>query len=354
MAMPELNLIQVDNAAYKNEYYVRLGCLLRCMQNFILLYNPDTKNTAILNIDYDSEANFMFTFPRHCSLDPRVCLIEVDTKVENALDNSKQYIATTTTYIWYTFEIDSKNSTDFGATEVFTPGISEVFYGALEAAWGDENGYYSTDYAPSNDDQAYYDGVISNLNSLLLNKQSTVVSVSQTSVSVDNTDSIKKAYTSTDFDPVQVLNSYASKTGTGDGDAFQDAYIDEESSLSLTDVTSPELNKEYLTSYDKVIETIVSPSWLAGEVFGLDEEVETTVTIRKHEAQTVKIVNASSNYTPNTNLPPVTDGAVDVQNRTFEKLKNVQNFRKLYKIVETFTTLHKTFQNKITKLDKLC
>jgi hypothetical protein len=140
-------------------------------------------------------------------------------------------------------------------------------------------------------------------------------------------DAIKKAYTSTDFDPIQVLNLFASKNDAGDGDAFQEQYIDKESDLSLTDVTSPELNKEYLTSYDKVIEEIVSAPWLAGEYFGYDQNVETTITIRKHEAQTVKITDKLSNYNPGSNLLPLTDDAVDVQNNTFQKLKNVQNYR---------------------------
>ena len=55
--------------------YIKLGTLLRIIESFLVFYNKDQSNDPIIKMDYDYENNFCFTFPRHVSIDPRVCLI---------------------------------------------------------------------------------------------------------------------------------------------------------------------------------------------------------------------------------------------------------------------------------------
>lgn len=123
-AFPQLNGISKDKAGVKNEYYIKLGCLLRQLQNFILYYSPSQSDQALINFNFDPEDNFMFTFPRHGSLDPRVCLVPLN--YDNSLNNNvsppnsnsgtsplpatqtaatPSYVLEKTTYTWNVIEI---------------------------------------------------------------------------------------------------------------------------------------------------------------------------------------------------------------------------------------------------------
>jgi len=55
--------------------YIKLGTLLRIIESFLVFYNSSQSNDPIFKIDYDYLKNYCFTFPRHASIDPRVCLI---------------------------------------------------------------------------------------------------------------------------------------------------------------------------------------------------------------------------------------------------------------------------------------
>jgi hypothetical protein len=109
-----------DNQSYKGEYYMKLGCLLRTIQNFILYYSKDNNNQALINFDFDPEDNFMFTIPRQISLDPRVCLIQPSSKVfenlanpsETTFDRQKNgFYAIPITYSWQAIEFKDDRGT---------------------------------------------------------------------------------------------------------------------------------------------------------------------------------------------------------------------------------------------------
>lgn len=109
-----------NNQSYKGEYYIKLGCLLRTIQNFILFYSKDNNNQALIDFDFDPENNFMFTIPRQISLDPRVCLIQPSSKVfenlanpsETTFDRQKSgFYAIPITYSWKTITIDDNKNT---------------------------------------------------------------------------------------------------------------------------------------------------------------------------------------------------------------------------------------------------
>ena len=128
-----------DNQSYKGEYYMKLGCLLRTIQNFILYYSKDNNNQALINFDFDPEDNFMFTIPRQISLDPRVCLIQPSPKAfENTAGSTtttfdrqkKGFYAIPITYSWKTITVDDKvgnnTSTDFQIKERIVGKVTDI------------------------------------------------------------------------------------------------------------------------------------------------------------------------------------------------------------------------------------
>jgi hypothetical protein len=132
-----------DNQAYKGEYYMKLGCLLRTIQNFILYYSKDNNNQALINFDFDPEDNFMFTIPRQISLDPRVCLIQPSSKAfENTAGSTtttfdrqkKGFYATPITYSWQSIEFkDDKNEFGDGKERLI---IKDNGYSTIEDWYG--------------------------------------------------------------------------------------------------------------------------------------------------------------------------------------------------------------------------
>ena len=142
-----------DNQSYKGEYYMKLGCLLRTIQNFILYYSKDNNNQALINFDFDPEDNFMFTIPRQISLDPRVCLIQPSSKVfknlanpsETTFDRQKNgFYAIPITYSWQAIEFQD-DRLEFSRGERFLK--SSVLY--ADGSSGDEkdiNAYYASLY----------------------------------------------------------------------------------------------------------------------------------------------------------------------------------------------------------------
>jgi len=83
---PELNGVNNGKEFYNGQYFIKLGVLLRCLQNFCLLYNPDKSNEAIFTFNTNEEESFCFTYARHGSLDPRVCLVEIDRDLKLEVD----------------------------------------------------------------------------------------------------------------------------------------------------------------------------------------------------------------------------------------------------------------------------
>ena len=65
-------------------YYIRLGNFLGFLQDEVMIkvdnVGKGKNSTPIFNISTDIESNIMFTMPNHISLDPRVCITNVDLK----------------------------------------------------------------------------------------------------------------------------------------------------------------------------------------------------------------------------------------------------------------------------------
>lgn len=132
-----------ENQSYKGEYYMKLGCLLRTIQNFILYYSKDNNNQALINFDFDPEDNFMFTIPRQISLDPRVCLIQPSPKAfENAAGSTattfdkqkKGFYAIPITYSWQAIEFkDDKGTFGDGKEKII---LKDKSYSTIQDWYG--------------------------------------------------------------------------------------------------------------------------------------------------------------------------------------------------------------------------
>ena len=95
------------------QYYMKLGTLLRIIESFLLYYDTSKSNSTqttegkellgnppLFEIDYNYNTNYCFTFPRHCSTDPKVCLIPIDlNEIDNGTVSGPYYIDTTYTYL---------------------------------------------------------------------------------------------------------------------------------------------------------------------------------------------------------------------------------------------------------------
>ena len=98
------------------QYYMKLGTLLRIIESFLLYYDTSRSNSTqtdvvgeekellgnppLFEIDYNYNTNYCFTFPRHCSIDPKVCLIPIDLdEIGSETTSGPYYIETTYTYL---------------------------------------------------------------------------------------------------------------------------------------------------------------------------------------------------------------------------------------------------------------
>ena len=115
------------------QYYMKLGTLLRIIESFLLCYDTTKLNnlqqtliqsianledlrqeedqksiqkilgySPLFKIDYNYNNNFCLTFPRHCSIDPKVCLIPIsldEIKTGEGSMAGSFYIDTVYTYL---------------------------------------------------------------------------------------------------------------------------------------------------------------------------------------------------------------------------------------------------------------
>jgi hypothetical protein len=102
----------------KSQYYMKLGTLLRIIESFLLYYDTskDEKRgrPPLFKIDYNYNDNYCLTFPRHISLNPKVCLIPLDEGTVASTNDID--IAVDTTYTFYTYrklEYDVNTKQDY-------------------------------------------------------------------------------------------------------------------------------------------------------------------------------------------------------------------------------------------------
>lgn len=91
---------KLSDGVWKRHYFMKLGTLCRIIESFLSVYDTSKSSTEkgsegkapILKIDYNFDKNYCLTFPRHCSLDPKVSVIPVKKKVDDKkIDGQHQY-----------------------------------------------------------------------------------------------------------------------------------------------------------------------------------------------------------------------------------------------------------------------
>jgi len=88
---------KLSEGYWNNQHYIKLGALLRIIDSFLTIYNDQDNDDPLFKIDYNFTNNFCFTIPGHASVDPKVCLIPINTENSaNALKAGKVFYEDTT------------------------------------------------------------------------------------------------------------------------------------------------------------------------------------------------------------------------------------------------------------------
>jgi hypothetical protein len=342
-SFPELEgITQTGNySTYKNEYYVRLGAFLRTLQNFTLLYNTDSsdeKKPAIVSLDYDPESNFMFTYPRQGSIDPRICLVPLEEKIEDSTTassgSSNDYIVTEKSYRWKTIEVAEESSSNGGIWIGFD---EDSPYKESETDYADigeylerpaDLGIFGGDPNFAGDTQSEKTRVTNFLTNNFSGKTIESITTSTTTATSDTLPTVYDNGKSVDNDD-SVIKQYliSWSTRNSDTDDFFDDYVDKTDKGKVENFKA-ELGKEYLIQWDKLVEE-------KKESYRSKDSVDTafsdsaifkfSVTIRTYEAKTWTLTNPNSVYS-NANTSNASSQTPDVTNKLFENIKKV-NFR---------------------------
>ena len=100
----------------KEHYYIKLGTLLRIVESFLVYYDTSkgniNKRPPIFKIDYNYNTNYCLTFPRHASLNPKVCLIPIEKT--GSSDENVGLVANLTQYTYLSKAVPYTSV--FGAT----------------------------------------------------------------------------------------------------------------------------------------------------------------------------------------------------------------------------------------------
>lgn len=118
------------------QYYMKLGTLLRIIESFLLYYDTSRSNATqtdvvgeekellgnppLFEIDYNYNSNYCFTFPRHCSIDPKVCLIpiELDEIESSGTPSGPYYIDTVYTYLTISYATSTSGTNNSNTSPV--------------------------------------------------------------------------------------------------------------------------------------------------------------------------------------------------------------------------------------------
>lgn len=113
----------------KSQYYIKLGTLLRIIESFLLYYDTSKSGNGgkppLFKIDYNYNTNYCLTFPRHTSLDPKVCLIPI-VKSTGA---PSQFVQRTTVYTYLTSDGSFPGVPQDNTDLVYPEASGQKYYG---------------------------------------------------------------------------------------------------------------------------------------------------------------------------------------------------------------------------------
>ena len=109
----EILVDENGNEQAANQYYIKLGTLLRILESFLIYYDStktdsENSNPPVFKIDHNYDTNFCLTTPTHLSVDPRVCVIPLSYNYELNKTLVGEYRKITETRELYWDRIDKK------------------------------------------------------------------------------------------------------------------------------------------------------------------------------------------------------------------------------------------------------
>jgi hypothetical protein len=325
---PQLNGVNTGGAGLNAQYFIKLGVLLRCLQNFCLLYNPDKNNEALININTDDEESFCFTYARQGSLDPRVCLIDIDKELKLTINpttgvatspptsSASNYTITNTYYDYKFLKIEDTYSSTPAYDDLYDPeqgpyidAPNDIDSYALSVlptrgTWSDEFEKFLNDQFPEAD-------------STKIVKKTT----NQPGGFVSDLNNIKYSNATTAY--LSILEDYVVKDDDQEYQDFKDKFI-YDPNLSGTFVTSAVTEgQNYLTDYNleinKIIKVIDVPTSGGGP-----RKITLTVTTKRAIVSTY--VKSTTGYV-GTNVEAENEEDIDVSNNLFDRIRPGSKFR---------------------------
>jgi hypothetical protein len=318
------------------QYYMKLGTLLRIIESFLLYYDTSRSNTTqtdvvgeekellgnppLFEIDYNYNNNYCFTFPRHCSIDPKVCLIPIELgEISDGTVSGPYYIQTTYTYLG-TDPIPEKSGQSLGdfSNLNYTYFINKKYNGN---EYNIKNALNETEPTYSEPPQSL---------PVILNNDKLITD-------------LEASFSSTTLDEATLNKGY---------DVINQIRFN---SLASTPVT-PELNKKYIVSVDKSIEFLANESFITGEEASLGMEGQTTtvpvykksIVVREYRNPNLAIA-----YNPSSAIQAGSELYTQIQDTGFKDLNNsyVGNLMHTYINMEYISsTLDKNIDIKESKI----
>ena len=329
---PQLNGVNTGRAGYNAQYFIKLGVLLRCIQNFCLLYNPDKNNEALININTNEEENFCFTYPRQGSLDPRVCLIDISRDVTldtfnltgtSSLPPSSNYNRVDTYYDYKVLTIKDSFSSVNSYNDLYDP----------------EQGPYSDD--PNNIDSyglsmgptgTWKSEINDYLNQQFPNGSSTKLITKTDNQPGGTFTSLSgiKYFAETDA-ALKIINDYGFRDDDQNYDEFQTKLINNtiiQNSIATSNDTTNILNEaqSYLTGFDELVGSPLTKSFPAPSDGSQGTNREITITITTYRFISSQFVKTTTGYT-GTSVGVENEEDIDVSNNLLDRIRDGSKFR---------------------------
>lgn len=322
---PELNGVNDGVPGFNAQYFIKLGVLLRCLQNFCLLYNPDKSNEAIFSLNSDEEENFCFTYARHGSLDPRVCLVDIDQSLKLDVDPITGVATQPTVPANY---VVNDYYYEFKVIEVYQSTNGGAYGTVSEGILGKESSSNPLDITEYVESITLSPGGKADLNKFLTEKIGAIGNVLTKSGPIQaGTINSLDNYPTRENGPygITLLNKYVG-LGIDKATNFETEF--QWSGYQKNEPKFPALeNTEYLTKVWDLAKEDTSPTvtntFIRGGQAAVTVTTDTYVKVKTYRIITSTLTSNSTGYT-GTGVGSV---VTDVQNNLFDKIRAGSRFR---------------------------
>jgi len=326
---PQLLGVKGTQPGVQAQYFMKLGFLLRCLQNFCLLYDTsNSTNQGLINLDFDKNSNFCFTYPRHGSLDPRVCLIDVIKDLEGTVppapanstsptnpSTSTGVVMNTKEYVFYAIYISDNATTQAPISFDWALMTSEV---------------QPTTYFGGSGDNSLLNGYNTILNGSLT-PYANVVDKDQVDADLAKYSKSDPGYeirTSTS-PATSTIVTVVPKTSFENNSSFYQNFVNN----VLTPLAEPGsgqvdigLNNEVLTKIENG-PIIFEKTFTYDSFGGFGSQTQGKIYIKEFKYTTVSFTDSNAGYVPTNVTTADEENNLDVSNNLFDNIRNGSQFR---------------------------